>query len=391
MDFELNEMQIIFRNMAKEFAQREIKPVARDFDSKSNPLECIPLDLIKKGFAQDFHKMIIPEQYGGLGLDALTSVIMLEELAVGDPGYALTWHVNNIALTFLFNMASEEQCKEFVTPLLSGEGGIAAISTTEPTGGVTSAQIINPAGFVYSTTAKLENDEWVINGAKCFCSNGGLPFTKWVMTFCRSDMTKTGMASMAVIIVPTDNPGFVLVGEEDKMGHRLSSSASINFVNARVPNKNRLAGGKRTVTYEHDSAVAAISIGIARSAYEAALDFAKQRIVMNTPIIKYELIQQKIADMYIDIEASRALMWRTATYSDTHPMADQKLARAVKVFATEAVNRVVDNALQIFGGTGYSKNTPVEKAYRDARVTTIYEGTNEAQRISLSNLIEAEL
>jgi len=180
-----------------------------------------------------------------------------------------------------------------------------------------------------------------------------------------------------------------VVSEEDKMGHRLSSTAALSFSDCRVPKGNRCAGGTRVITYDHDSAVAAIAIGIARTAYEAALDFAKTRVVMGKPIIKYQMLQSKFADMWIGLETARCLIWRTAVYADQHAVMDMKLARAVKVYCTETANRVVNDALQVFGGAGYMKNTPVEKCYRDVRVTTIYEGTNEALRLSLANLIES--
>ncbi len=389
MDLELTETQMMFRTMARDLAQKEIKPVAQSFDRQVEPVKAIPLDLIKKGFELDLHKMVIPEKHGGLGLDAVTTCLILEELAAGDPGYALTWHVNNIALTFLYNLGSEDQALEWIKPIMGPEAGVTAITTTEPDGGTTSTQITDPLTFVYRTTARRDGDTWVINGSKVFCSNAGLPFNRWVMTFCRADMTKVGIASWGIFIVPAGTPGFEVVGEEDKMGHRLSSTASLSYSDVRVPARNMLTGGKRTVTYDHDSAVAAIAIGIARSAYEAAVEFARTRIVLERPIIQYQLIQNKIADMFTGLEAARALIWRTASYSDTHDVMDVKLARAVKIFATETATKVVNDALQIFGGAGYTKATPVEKAYRDVRVTTIYEGTNEALRISLAKLIEA--
>lgn len=390
MDFELNDTQIMFRNMARDFAAREIKPVAMEYDQKADPRQSVALDLIKKGFDQDFHKMIVPVKYGGLGLDAVTACLMIEELAAGDPGYATLWHVNNIAITFLLNVGSDQLIEKYLTPIISGEGGVGAVSTTEPDGGVTSAQLVDMANYAFATTARREGPDWLLNGSKVFCSNGGLPFCKWVMVFARTDMTKTGMAGTGGFMVPTSAAGFKLVGEENKMGQRLINTQALKFDNIRVPDADRLQGTpRRQVTYEHDSAIAAIAIGCARSAYEAALDYAKKRVILGKPVIKYELIQAKIADMYIGLEAARSLMYRTAGYSDTHPMADQKLARAVKVFASETANKIVSEALQVFGGSGYSKGTVVEKAYRDVRVTTIYEGTNEVQRISLAQMIEA--
>jgi alkylation response protein AidB-like acyl-CoA dehydrogenase len=390
MNFELSDTQVMFRNMARDFATREVKPVAMAYDQNPDPRQSVPLDLIKKGFAQDFHKMVVPVKYGGLGLDAVTACLMIEELAVGDPGYATLWHVNNIAITFLLNAGNDKLIEKFLPMIVEGEGGVGALSTTEPDGGVSSAQMVDMANYAFATNARREGNDWLLNGSKVFCSNGGLPFCKWVMAFARIDMTKTGMAGTSAFLVPTNAPGFKLVGEENKMGQRLANTQSLKFDNIRIPDADRLQGGFRPqVSYEHDSAIAAIAIGCARSAYEAALDYAKKRVILGKPIIKYELIQAKIADMFIGLEAARSLMYRTASYSDTHPMADQKLARSVKVFASETANKVVSEALQIFGGSGYSKGTVVEKAYRDIRVTMIYEGTNEVQRISLAQMIEA--
>jgi hypothetical protein len=342
--------------------------------------------------------MIVPAEFGGAGLDAVTTLVILEELAAADAGYATTWHVNNITLTTLLNMGGDEQVRRFVQPILEGTGGVSSLSTTEPDGGVTSALLIDPLNFVFKTTARLEGGEWVINGAKSYCSNAGLPFAKWAMVFCRTDTAQAGWGGTQPIIVPLDAPGVVFAGEEDKMGQRLSNTQSLTFDNVRVPQDyavgaggRPIAGGARRVTYEHDSAIAAISIGCARAAYEEALAWARQREVLGRPIIKYQLIQAKIADMYIGLEAARSLAFRAASHSDTHAVMDLKLARAAKVFASETANRVVYDALQVLGGVGYCKGTLTEKCYRDQRVTTIYEGTNEAQRISISRLVEAGL
>jgi alkylation response protein AidB-like acyl-CoA dehydrogenase len=396
MDFELNEEQRIYRESVRKFAEKEVKPVAMEFDRKSDPRDCVPLDLYRKGFEQGFHQMMIPAAYGGTGLDAVTTLVILEELAAADAGYATTWHVNNITLTTLLNMGSEAQAERFIRPIVEGPGGVSSLSTTEPDGGVTSALMVDPLNFVFKTTARLEGDEWVIDGAKSYCSNAGLPFAKWAMVFCRTDMGQKGWGSTKPILVPLDAPGVIFAGEEDKMGQRLSNTQSLTFDNVRVPKDyaigaggRPIAGGARRVTYEHDSAIAAISVGCARAAYEEALAWAKQREVLGKPIIQYQLIQAKIADMFIGLEAARCMAYRAASYSDTHNVMDLKLARAAKVFASETANRVVYDALQVLGGMGYCKGTVTEKCYRDQRVTTIYEGTNEAQRISISRLIEA--
>jgi acyl-CoA dehydrogenase len=397
MDFELNETQAMFRDMVREFVAREVKPVALEFDRKSNPEECAPLDVYRKSLEQGYHQMVVPAELGGMGLDAVSTIVILEEMAAADAGYATTWHVNNVSLTVLLNMGSEAESARFVGQITAGDGGVASLSTTEPDGGATSALLIDPANFVFRTRAVRDGDDWVINGAKSFCSNAGLPFSRWILTFCRVN-DKTGWASTMPFVVPADAPGLTIGPEEDKMGHRLSSTRALMFDNVRVPAMNAvgsggraISGGKRRTPYDHDTAIAAISIGCARAAFEEAVAWAKQREVLGKPIIRQQLIQAKIADMFIGIEAARSFMYRTAAYSDTHDQMDVRLSRAVKVFASETANRVVSDALQVLGGLGYCKGTFTEKCYRDVRVTPIYEGTNEAQRISIAQLIEAAM
>jgi len=396
VDFQLNETQAMYQEEIKKFVAKEVRPRIFEFDQQAEPARCLPLDILDKGLEQGFHLMLVPEQYGGLGLDAVTTVAILEEMAAGDAGFATTWHASNIGLFSLLNMGSDEQVELFVNRLMEGKGGLTGLSTTEPDGGVTSSLIAHPNDFAFRTTAVRDGDEWVINGTKAFCSNAGLPQCKWVMVFCRVNMDKTGWASTMPVVVPTDTPGFVANGEENKMGQRLSSTQSIILDNCRVPLVNGIGGGRaisggvRRTPYEHDTAIAAISIGCARAAYEEALQWSLQRVVMGRPIIKNQIIQAKLADMFIGLEAARSFTYRSAAYSDSHPAMDVKLSRAVKVFASETANRVCSEAVQILGGLGYCKGSVAEKCYRDQRVTMIYEGTNESLRVSLASLLEAE-
>lgn len=396
MDFELNDTQSMFRAMVREFVTKEVRPVALAFDQQPRAADCVPIDLYRKGLAQGYHQMVVPIEQGGMGLDAVSTIVILEEMAAGDAGFAVTWHVNNVSLTILLNMGSGEETEPFVRQIMDGGGGLAALSTTEPDGGVTSALLIDPANFVFKTRAHLDGDHWVINGAKSFCSNAGTPLTRWLLVFCRVNQEKTGWASTLPIVVPADAPGLTVGPEEDKMGHRLSSTRSLILDNVRVPRSNgigaggrAMSGGRRRTPYDHDTAIAAIAVGCARAAYEEALAWARQREVLGKPLIRHQAIQAKIADMYIGLEAARSFMYRTAAYSDTHEPMDVRLSRAVKVFATETASRVTNDALQVLGGMGYCKGSITEKCYRDQRVTPIYEGTNEAQRISISQLIEA--
>ncbi len=398
MDFELTDTQIVLRDMVREFVRRELVPVALSCDRKALPEECPPLDVYRKSLAQGYHLMVVPEEFGGMGLDAVSTIVVLEEMAAADAGYATTWHVNNVSLTVLLNMGTEAEIERFVGAITAGDGGVASLSTTEPDGGVTSALLIDPGGFVFKTRAVLDGDEWVIDGAKSFCSNAGLPFSRWILTFCRVDMEKTGWASSLPIVVPPDAPGLTVGVEEDKMGHRLSSTRSLTLDRVRVPRANgiggggrAISGGRRRTAYDHDTAIAAIAVGCARAAYEEALVWAKERRVLGRRLIDHQLVQAKLADMFIGLEAARSFMYRTAACADRHPQMDVRLSRAVKVFASETANRVTSDAVQVLGGVGYCKGSVAEKCYRDQRVTTIYEGTNEAQRISIAQLIDGAI
>ncbi len=393
MDFELNDTQVMFRDMVREFVANEVKPIAIEHDRRPHAEACVPLGAYGLALRQGFHQQVIPIELGGMGLDAVSTIVILEELAAADAGFATTWHVNNVSLTVLLNMASDEQAQPFVDDIMRDGGGVAALSTTEPDGGVTSALLIDPAGFVFRTRAVLDGDHWVINGSKSFCSNAGLPFSRWILVFCRVN-DRTGWPSTMPIVVPVDAPGLTAGPEEDKMGHRLSSTRALTLDNVRVPKHHgigaggrAISGGKRRTPYDHDTAIAAISVGCARAAYEEALAWAKDRQVLGRPLLQHQLIQAKLADMFIGLEAARSFMYRVAAYSDTHEQMDVKLSRAVKVFASETAVAVVNDAVQVLGGLGYCKGSVAEKCYRDIRVTPIYEGTNEAQRISISQLI----
>jgi len=185
MDFELNDTQLMFRDMVREFVAKEVKPVALEFDQKAEPGRLRAAGAYKKGLAQGYHQMVVPTELGGMGLDAVSTIVILEEMAAADAGYAVTWHVNNVSLTMLLNLGAEDEARQFVGDIMAGDGGVASLSTTEPDGGVTSALLIDPANFVFRTRAVLDGDHWVINGAKSFCSNAGLPFSRWILAFCR--------------------------------------------------------------------------------------------------------------------------------------------------------------------------------------------------------------
>lgn len=398
VDFELTEGQVAMQKMAREFAQKEIKPIAMALDKVQDPEKAFPVEVFKKSFELGFHKTAIPTKYGGLGLDCLTHVIMWEELAAADAGFCVSYEGHVTTLAFMVNGATEEQREAFLRPLAKGEGGLTAIAMTEPNTGPF-WMATHPLTFVTETTARLEGDNYVLNGNKIFCTNGGTPLTKWYVIWARTDMTKTGIEAHSALLVWEGSPGLKLGKGEDKMGQRLSYNTELFFDDLRVP-KSQLLGGMtgithvslppwgRLTTLDPFITVGGLCLGLARAAFEEALDYAKRRLIVGQPSIQLQLVGAKLADMYIGIEAARALAWKAARYSDTHPFGDTKLAYATKAMCSDVAVRTASEAVQIFGGQGYIKGNLVEKLYRDAKCTQIYEGPNEGMRVCIAQCLE---
>jgi acyl-CoA dehydrogenase len=397
VDFTLTEEQAAMQKMARDFAQKEIKPVAIVRDKISDPWEAFPLDLFKKSFTLGFHKTCIPIKYGGLGLDCLTHVIMWEELAAADAGFCVSLEGHVTCLAFMTNAATEEQREIWLRAVTEGEGGLVAVATCEPNVG-SSWPMDDPITYNFETTARLKGNEWILNGNKNFCTNGGTPILKWYVIEARADMTKTGVESHADFLVWPDTPGLTVGKSADKMGQRLSYNAELFLDDLKVP-QSHLVGGKigtsdravsadRLTTLDPWCTIGGLCIGLARSAYEEALDYAKRRIILRRPAIQFQLVGAKLADMFIQIEAARALAWKAARYSDTHPASDLKITLATKVMCSDTAVKVADEAVQVFGGIGYTKECLVEKLYRDAKITQIYEVTNEVCRVGISHFLE---
>jgi len=391
---ELNAEQKALQKAFREFAQKEIKPVAMEREKIDDPAEAFPIDLFKKSFDLDLHISNIPEEYGGMGLDCLSHVVIWEELAAADAGFCVSYQGHAMSLAFWMNAAPKEHLENFIRPFVEGEGGLVAVAATEPNVGP-SWGITFPADYAMESTAVLDGDDYVLNGNKNFCTNGGTPLTKWYLIYARTDMDQTGVEAHAGFAVPADAPGFKFGPPEHKMGQRLSYNASFFMDDIRIPKENFISrtsdaiGVKpRLTTQEPFTTIGGLNIGIARSAYEEALAYAKGRMIIGKPQIQYQLISAKLADMFIDIEAARSLVWNAAEYSDTHPESDNKLNWASKIFSSDVCVRTTSEAVQICGGYGYSKDMLVEKLYRDAKVTQIYECPNEVLRLGIGMLLE---
>ena len=374
MDFELTEQQRMIRDAAADFAAREIVPVAAELDRE----ERFPAEIVKKLGELGFMGINTPEQYGGAGLDMLCYILAMEEISKACASCGVIMSVNNSLVCWpLETYGTEEQKQKFLTPLAKGDK-LGAYCLSEPGAGTDAAN--------QTTRAVRDGDEWVLDGMKNFITNGANADTLIVFAMVEPEAKHKGIGAF---IVETDRPGFSVVRTEHKMGIRASDTAQLAFDNVRVPADQRLGGdgaGFKVAMSTLDGGrigIAAQALGISQAAYEAAVDYAKQREQFGRPLVKFQAIQWKIADMALRIEAARLLTHRAAWLKDQGVRYSQESAMA-KLAASETSHYVTNEAVQIFGGNGYSKEYPVERHFRDAKITEIYEGTSEAQRMVIS-------
>ena len=373
IDFSLTEEQVALQEMSREFAEREMKPNAAKYDKGDEFSE----DVMKKAFEVGFLTCTIPKEYGGGGISDVDTVIISEELAAGCAGMYTTMMVNALAYTPIIRFGTDEQKKKFLTPQTE-KLSFAAFCLTEREAG-------SDAGAL-KTKAIKQGNEYIINGSKCFISNGGIANTYTV--FALTDPGK-GARGMSAFIVPRESPGIIIGKEEDKMGHRASNTVELFFEDVKVPAENILAKeGMGFIiamrTLDHTRApVGAAGVGVARAAMEYAIEYSKTRIQFGKPVALYQNTGFKIAQMATEIDAARQLVWRAAWMMDQGMPCGKESAMA-KMYGSDIAMKVTTDALQIFGGYGYMKDYPMEKLMRDAKLLQIYEGTNEIQRMVIS-------
>ncbi len=373
IDFSLSEEQLALQEMSREFAEKEMKPNAAKYDKGEEFAE----DVMKKAFDVGFLTCIIPKEYGGGGLSNVDTVIISEELASGCAGMYTTMMVNALAYTPIILYGNDEQKKNFLTPQTE-RMAFASFCLTEREAG-------SDAGTL-KTKAIKHGGEYVINGSKCFISNGGI--ASQYVVFALTDPEK-GARGMSAFIVPRETPGITIGKEEDKMGHRASNTVELYFEDVKVPSENLLAKeGMGFIiamrTLDHTRApVGAAGVGVARAALEYAIEYAKTRVQFGKPIALFQNTGFKIAQMATEIDAARQLVLRAAWMMDQGKPCGKESAMA-KMFGSDVAMKVTTEALQIFGGYGYMRDYPMEKLMRDAKLLQIYEGTNEIQRLVIS-------
>lgn len=378
--FPLTEEHKMLRDAARDFAQKEVAPIAAEFDESGE----FPHVTIKKMGALGFMGIEIPEQYGGAGMDSLSYVLALEEICKVDASHGVIMSVNNSLYCHgILKFGTEEQKKKFITPIASGQA-IGAYSLTEPQSG-------SDAGTMKSRATR-EGDFYVLNGRKSWVTSG--PVADYFVVFMMTDPNKK-QKGVTAFLVDGKTPGLVRGKKEPKLGIRASATSELIFEDCRIPAENRLGeegeGFKiaMTVLDAGRIGIATQALGIAEAAYEAARQYAGQREAFGQPIGAFQGTGFKLADMKTRIEASRLLIYNAAIAKEKSKGSNGRYsleASMAKLFASETAMFVTHQAVQIHGGMGYSKELPVERYFRDAKITEIYEGTSEIQRLVISRL-----
>ncbi|MGD9948447.1 MAG: acyl-CoA dehydrogenase family protein [Desulfobulbus sp.] len=377
MDYFFTEQQQMIIDTAREITNEKIIPVRAELDEKNQ----FPREILQDIAKADLFSIFVPEEYGGFGGGCFEIVLALEELARGCVGVATSFAASALGIFPVLIAGSEEQKQKYMADIASGERW-AAFGLTEANAGSDASGI--------RTTAVQDGDEWVLNGTKQWITNGG---ESQIYTIVAMTDPKKGARGASIFIVEDGDPGFSYGKKEDKMGIRSSSTRELILKDCRIA-QDRLVGrrgtGFITVMKTLDMSrpgIASLGVGLAQAALDEAVAYAKQRVQFGRPIISFQAIQHMLADMAIQVEAARALVYGAAKHIDAHPKDMSKVSSMCKVFATDMAMKVTTDAVQVLGGYGYMKEYPVEKMMRDAKILQIYEGTNQIQR----NVVGQEL
>lgn len=377
MDFLLNEEEKMMQDMVRNFSQKEVAPIAAKLDETGE----FPVDLVKKMGELGLMGVDVPEEYGGAGMNYLCYAIAIEEIARYCGNTSVIMSVNNsLVCSPLQKFATEEQKKRFLVPLASGKK-LGCFGLTEPNAG-------SDAGGI-QTTAVKDGNHYVLNGSKIFITNATHADTALIFASTNKALKHKGITCF---IVEKGTPGFEVGKVEHKLGINASGTAELVLQDVKIPEEQRLGSegeGFKIAMYTLDCGrigIAAQALGIARGALEESIKFAKERVQFGKPIAEFQAIQWMIADMATEIDAARLLVRRAAFLKDSGHKFSKESSMA-KLYAAETAMRATTKAIQIHGGYGYSKEYPVERYFRDAKITEIYEGTSEIQRLVISSNI----
>jgi butyryl-CoA dehydrogenase len=370
MDYFFTEDQLMIRDLTRKIAEEKVKPARRELDEQNR----FPAEIMKELAAVDLLRVFVPEEAGGLGGGCTEMCIVTEELSRACAGVATTYSANALAAMPVILYGSKDQKERFLSRIADGES-YAAFALTEAGAGSDVSNI--------KTTAREVEDGFILNGSKQFITNGGVAD---IYTVIAVTDPKRGPRGISALIVEKGTPGFSFGKEEDKMGIRASKTTELVFEDCKIPKENLL--GRRGMgfvvtmkTFDRTRpGVGAQAVGIAQGAFDEALEYAKQRVQFGKPITSFQALQFMMADMATEIEAARALVYATARMVDAGAKNVARESAMAKLFASDMAMRVTTDAVQIMGGYGYMKEYPVEKFMRDAKITQIYEGTNQIQR-----------
>ncbi len=380
MDYRFTEEQIDLQLMTRDFVKKEIIPIAAEYDKKSE----FPREVFQKAVDMGLTCMDLPEEWGGAGIDMLTTALLREELSYGDAGLSSAIGANGLGFKPI-NFAGTDAQKKKYAEVVTG-GGLLALGLTEPNAG---SDVANN-----KTTAVKKGDKYILNGRKCFITNA--PIADIITIFAVTDKT-LGAKGFSMFMVEKDTPGLSIGHHEDKLGIRSSLTSDVIMDDCEIPESaliGREGDGFKIVMQTLDKGrvcAGASALGVARAALDHSIRYSQERIQKGKPIYKHQIIQSKLADMGMKYEAARQLVWRAAMAFDAGASETAKLASMCKCFAGDMVVDVTCEALQIHGGYGYSREYPVEKLYRDAKIFQIFEGTNEIQRTIIArNMIDEQ-
>ncbi len=381
MDFGLTEEQQLLQKTAHDFAQNEVRPKAAEIDKEHR----YPKELVAQMAELGLMGIAVPEEYGGAGMDNVGYVLAMEEISRACASTGVVLSVNNsLVCDPIMRFGTEEQKKEFLVPLASGKK-LGCFALSEPEAGTDAA--------AQKCVAKKDGDEWVINGCKNFITNG--PVADIMVLIAMTDPEK-GHRGISAYIVPMDTPNVECGPADEKLGIRGSKSCQVFLEDARLP-ANALLGevgkGFKVAMSTLDGGrigIAGQALGIARACLEDSAEYATQRKTFGKPIIHHQAIQWKLADMATELDAARLLTLRAAALKDRKAPYGKEAAMA-KLYASDICNKAAREAIQIFGGNGYMAEYPVERYFRDAKITEIYEGTSEVQRIVIANYLMKEI
>jgi acyl-CoA dehydrogenase len=378
VSFALSEEQKALRQIAREFAEKEIRPRAAEYDEKSTH----PADVIAQAHDLGLMNPHVPEEYGGLGLPGFDGMLIGEQLSWGCSGIAVSIVANTLGAGPVLLAGSDEQKREWLPQLLE-EPLLCSFGLTEPDAGSDVARI--------KTTAERRGDEYVLNGSKTFITNAG--HAAWTVVFAKTDASK-GHRGLSAFVVPMDSPGVAVEKHLDKMGQRSTDTSAFSLQDVVVPAANRIGeegDGFKIAMLTLDftrPGTAAGAVGVAQAALDYAVEYAKERVTFDVPIAMHQGVNFLVADMATEIEAARLLVWQAAWMLDSgYGRRATLYSSFAKRFSADTAMKVTTDAVQIFGGYGYIKEYPVEKLMRDAKLFQIYEGTSQIQRLVIAREI----